>query len=257
VPVDLLTTLRGEQFLFHDSGADDPRCFLIFCTNNNVTVLQQHHDWYVDGTFLVVPHIFFQLYTVHAVVEGKNLLSVHILMSDKSEQSYNRVFNVLEAAVNPPSTIMMDFEKAAQNAWQQTYPTAEISGCFFHLGQCVYRKIQQLGLSGPYLAKDNFRVETKLLPALAFLPPDDVIDGYEQLRLDVRLTPLQDYFEDTFIGRELRCRRMQPLFPVRMWNVHERIAAGMPKTNNAVEGWHRALTETLLLIIRVLFISWQ
>jgi hypothetical protein len=46
---------------------------------------------------------------------------------------------------------------------------------FFHFGQCVYRKIQQLGLSEPYLAEDNFRVEAKLLPALAFLPPDDVL----------------------------------------------------------------------------------
>jgi hypothetical protein len=30
-----------------------------------------------------------------------------------------------------------------------------------------------------------------------------------------------------------------------MWNVHERIAAGMPKTNNAIEGWHRAFTRTV------------
>jgi hypothetical protein len=73
----------------------------------------------------------------------------------------------------------------------------------------------------------------------------DVINGYEQLRLDVRLAPLQDYFEDTFIGKELRHKLMQPFFPVRMWNMHERIAAGMPKTNNAVESWHRAFNRNV------------
>jgi hypothetical protein len=34
-----------------------------------------------------------------------------------------------------PVTIMTDFERALQNALQETFPNAAIHGCFFHFGQ--------------------------------------------------------------------------------------------------------------------------
>ena len=49
--------------------------------------------------------------------------------------------------------------------------------------------------------------------------------------------------EDTFIGRERRNRRQAPWFLLKVWNIHDRIADGLPKTNNAVEGWHRAFNR--------------
>lgn len=43
--------------------------------------------------------------------------------------------------------IMDDFEKAAMNAALFLYPNTKIQGCFFHLGQSIWRQIQNNGLS--------------------------------------------------------------------------------------------------------------
>ena len=50
-----------------------------------------------------------------------------------------------------------------------------------------------------------------------------------------------DYFEDTWIGRpDRRNRRRPPKFELVMWNVYETVLNSLQKTNNSVEGWHRA-----------------
>ena len=45
-----------------------------------------------------------------------------------------------------PWTVTMDFEKAVMNAVQEAFGEVEIHGCFYHLAQIIYRKIQANGL---------------------------------------------------------------------------------------------------------------
>ena len=49
-----------------------------------------------------------------------------------------------------------------------------------------------------------------------------------------------DYFEDTYI-RKLRPNghRRAPLFDLALWNMYDQTIGDFPRTNNAVEGWHR------------------
>ena len=49
-----------------------------------------------------------------------------------------------------------------------------------------------------------------------------------------------DYFEDTYVGR-LRPggHRRAPLFNLALWNMYNQTIGDLPRTNNAVEGWHR------------------
>ena len=49
-----------------------------------------------------------------------------------------------------------------------------------------------------------------------------------------------DYFEDTYIGR-LRpgVHRRALLFDLALWNMYDQTIGDLPRTNNAVEGWHR------------------
>ena len=63
-----------------------------------------------------------------------------------------------------------DFELAAIRAFQNTFPMATITGCMFHFGQCVWRKLQS-GFA------QRYRDEPGLL-ALAFIPTDDVIEVF-------------------------------------------------------------------------------
>ena len=57
---------------------------------------------------------------------------------------------------------------------------------------------------------------------------------------------MMDYFEDTFIGRPTRRNgRRAPQFPISLWNVHDRVEEGLPRTNNTVEGWHRSFQSNV------------
>jgi hypothetical protein len=57
---------------------------------------------------------------------------------------------------------------------------------------------------------------------------------------------LTDYFEDTWIGRPNKRRtRRPPTFSLALWNQYDVTLADLPKTNNSVEGWHRAFSSFL------------
>ena len=86
----------------------------------------------------------------------------------------------------------------------------------------------------------------KQFRALEFVPAIDVIACYEELinslsdELVDDLSYFLHYFEKTWIGLEHHGRRRRPLFPMELWNVRDRVERALPRTNNSVEGWHRA-----------------
>ena len=46
--------------------------------------------------------------------------------------------------------MITDFEIALITAIETEFPRSRIQGCYFHYSQSLWRKIQALGLSGPY-----------------------------------------------------------------------------------------------------------
>jgi len=60
------------------------------------------------------------------------------------------------------------------------------------------------------------------------------------------LSPIINYFEDTWIGRPNRNnRRHSPQFNFCIWNCYDSVLNHQPRTNNAVEGWHHAFNSGL------------
>jgi hypothetical protein len=143
---------------------------------------------------------------------------------------------------------VFDFELAAIRAFQNTFPTASVTGCMFHFGQCVWRKLQSEGFSERYRDEPNFALVVKRLLALAFIPADDVIEVFETLTADPAYQEIEvicDYMEDNFIGRQRRGRRGQPRFAIRLWNQYLRVIDNLPRSNNALEGWHNAFNNVI------------
>ena len=243
IPNEFMVTSSGQQFLHHDSGPSDSKRFLVFSTNQNLAVLSQCEHWYCDGTFKVAPTLFQQMYTIHGLYENKTMPLVYVLMFDRTEESYDRVLQSIQFGDGQPRNITTDYEKAAQNAFGRHFPEVEMKGCFFHLCQSVHRKVQELGLQQDYLSDESLRIHAKMLPALAAVPPDDVVQSFQLIEWPERLDGLVAYFENTYIGLLRGNRRLSPLFPTGLWNIHQRISDQQPRTNNAIEGWHRAFNQ--------------
>jgi hypothetical protein len=250
LPLRYQQTLNGERFLLFDSGPGDESRILIFATDQAVQLLANSDDWFCDGTFSVCPEIFFQLYTIHARSNERTTPCVFALLPNKTRATYERFFaellNHLGAAENGPTSMLLDFEQAAIRAATHSFPNATISGCFFHLSSNIWKNIQSLGLQQHYNDDPEFALQMRMLPALAFLPPDQVVQVFEMLSDQIRenyddeANDLLDYFENTYIGRFRRnAPRANPMFSIVMWNMFHRTQQEMPRTNNHIEGWHR------------------
>jgi len=120
--------------------------------------------WLADGTFKVVPSVFFQLYTVHfAFGNGVCPAAICCLLSDKSAATYERLHREVKNLIptDAPSSILVDFEKAAMNAFSAAYTTATLRGCYFHL-----RKVSEIWLKAEYENNEDARTFIRCLPAL-------------------------------------------------------------------------------------------
>ena len=109
--------------------------------------------WIADGTFKVVPSIFFQLYSFHFNFAcGINPAGLYCLLTNKTAATYGRVLAEIHNLVPlaSPKTILIDFEKAVMNVLSASYPSARVTGCYFHLCQSVVRKVNELGLKVDY-----------------------------------------------------------------------------------------------------------
>lgn len=66
-------------------------------------------------------------------------------MSDKTEESYKEVFRYLQNNnIINPQTIIIGFELALKNSLRIFPTTLKIYGCSFHLGQSIWKKIQNM-----------------------------------------------------------------------------------------------------------------
>ncbi|CAF0808410.1 unnamed protein product [Brachionus calyciflorus] len=207
-------------------GADDPERFFIFTRTSNLKYLQNKHI-FCDGTFNITPKPFYQVYSIHALVNGQCIVMVYCLLPRKNQKLYERVLSkIKEALEGLPLSFTCGFEKAFINACVKIFPGMNVFGCFFHYKQNLFRKIQELGLVESY--------------------NNDEFSSYE-------MTQFLDYFEATYIGKLVRTKgrypklvRNSPIFELDFWNVNQRLSENIPKTNNFVEAWHKSFSSMLI-----------
>ncbi|KAM7307232.1 uncharacterized protein ISCGN_010868 [Ixodes scapularis] len=244
IPVEFKVTLRGEDFLLHDTGFGDSERILVFSTAENLRKLGESELWFADGTFKVSPSLFYQVYTIHGSLHGTVVPLVFALLSNKTQSTYARLFSVLRAHINHLNVkvIYTDFELAAMNSFQNQFPGVLLQACFFHLAQSVYRKVQENhDLRQRYDTDKDFSVLMRMLPALAFIPLGDLDAAFDSLMeiFPDEAMPLAQYFEDTYLGRRRGLRRISPMFAPSLWNVNDAVHQHLPRTNNSAEAWHR------------------
>lgn len=242
---------KAQQFLFYDSENELLQGrMLIFSTRQNLQLLSQSKDWYADGTFKTSPPLFQQLYTIHVVKLNAVIPVIYALLPNKTRATYVKMLQEVKN-MQPglhPATVMTDFEQASMQAFDIEFPGIQKSGCYFHLCQNVWKRVQSLGLKQRYQQDHEFALFVRMIPAVAFIPTANVIEGFEDLvehdNFPQDAVAIANYFEDTYIGRRQRRGRQEPSFPIELWNVHFRTLQRQDRTNNAVEGWHRGFQAT-------------
>ena len=206
-------SLQNEDFIVIDHH--NPR-YLCFGTLRSLQDPCASDHIFLDGTFKSCPSPFAQLYTIHvysSILNGTVPL-LYCLLPNKTKKMYALLFNELrtvaiqhELVLNPKFTTF-DFEQGAIGALRNVFPNASIKGCNFHYSQCVFKKIQKLGLQRDYLnSSPDDSTSVKCLiqetSALAFIPLDDINDLWcgimDKFDHIPRVQDFFDYFTDTWI----------------------------------------------------------
>ena len=103
---------------------------------------------FVDATFDIVPHPFYQ-YRIVMVFDEHHKIYIPvawILMTGKTSECYWQAFNWLSSAVEGinPSYIGVDVECAFFSQAHNHFPQATHIGCLFHFIQAAWRKMIEL-----------------------------------------------------------------------------------------------------------------
>ena len=105
-----------------------------------------------------------------------------------------------------PATFNIDFEMSAIRAIQHHFPDSKIKGCLFHYSQCLWRKVQSLGLASEYNNYPEVKTWVRLAVSLAMVPENCIDDAFFHIQ-DIALnilhpdvvTAFHDYLTETWI----------------------------------------------------------
>lgn len=240
IPENYRETHLRERYLLHLNNVSG---VAVFITDVELNILANSTTIYVDGTFKSAPHPYTQVFTIHAVHQERVILMATALLTGKTQAHYQEVFQCLHQEMTRIGNISIeeiicDFELAVFNAAREVFPNIDISGCYFHFSQNLWKHTQQVGLTVPYNNDPNVKIFFTYIYSLGFLPVGNVIECYNEL-LNNELTQyliaqypqmneFVQYFNNTYVDGQN--------FPHQLWNVFER---GMSsRTNNIVESYH-------------------
>ena len=132
--------------------------------------------------------MFAKCYAAHGRRDGFVAPRLHFPPTGKGRATYLAAWGEKRGLVSaappgalPPGHLIRDFEVAACGAMGAVFPKAQAHLCYFHLGQSVGRKVLQCGPRNRYASHERFEVRTRVLIALAFLPVDQVGQGFGML----------------------------------------------------------------------------
>ena len=211
-------------------------------------LLSKHTAWMGDGTFAIIPFVFLQLYTILTVVNNFALPLAFGLLPNKKIQTYVKFFSMIfKRVTSSPTSFNVDFELAVFSAAKKVFGTnIEIYGCYFHLSQSFFRNVQQKGFYIMFVTKPFFKKCFLLTQALAFLPIEDVLSGFLEVKnfAKTNCTEYLDflsYIEEYYIGEEDKRskKRKKPRYDIPTWNVHDRILNNKPRTSNKIERFNK------------------
>jgi hypothetical protein len=265
IPDSLCYTLGGDLFLVKDSKIGSDR-ILLFTTKANIQHLSQSLFWTMNVLFKTVSTSSCQLYSIYASIGGDNyrvLPLVYGLMTGNSKELYQSLFQDLIGFAEEnniqlkPSKIITDFEKEAIDALYEVFPGVINKGCFFHLGQDGWGKIQDCGLAVQYGTNENLSLMLRHLFALAFLPPNEIPMAFDALksRMPPETNDVVQWFEENYVHGKVQLQlqneyvtHVSPTFPPQLWSVHDSMEISILRkqhySEDSFDRWGKLIGQT-------------
>ena len=137
-----------------------------------------------DGTFYVVPKPFYQLWTIHMIVEGHCFPGLSFLFMGKDTEQYKAAWRFAQDILGEdfrPEHCTNDFEGAAIEAAKCEQPQMQCNGCLFHSCNCKFKNMRRFGLYNAWKEQDEFRIWLKRCMAVPMLPPKYIKKAYMYL----------------------------------------------------------------------------
>ena len=105
-----------------------------------------------------------------------------------------------------PQFVLTDFEIAAIKAIRAEFQEVQNKGCHFHLSQNIYHKVQEFGLTVQYGTDENFSLLIRHIPALAFLPYNEIPAAFDELRtiMPEEANRIMEWFEVYYVHGKIR-----------------------------------------------------
>jgi hypothetical protein len=142
--------------------------------------LEAETIFFLGGTFKSCPRQFAQLYSLHidlGSTSHENYIYpvLFVLLPDKKETTYFLLTLLKNWCVFwSPKIIKAVFEATVISAINKVFPDSVITGCNFHFNQCLWKQIQNIGLTVEYKEDEQVRIICRMCADLAYLPIDKV-----------------------------------------------------------------------------------
>lgn len=225
--------LRGN--LLHEDLLEDDK-IIIFMSHKSKAAISKYHSFFGDGTFSRAPVPYLQLYTLHCDVSGAetstNIIPIiFALLPNKETKTYIRFLAILKKKLPcwKPSHFKIDFELSMFKAIRIIFPSATVSGCYFHYSQAIMKNAKKYKL----LDNSEYKRFIYLCLQLPYLPSVLIPEGWlsitENLTEGINLYKFKDYFTKWWMSNKI-------ITTISVYGEKH-------LTNNPVEGWHHRFNK--------------
>jgi hypothetical protein len=151
----------------------------VFASDEELRILAQCDEIYIDGTFKTAPPPYSQIISIHGKFHGWRMPFAMAFSTGKRENQYRYIVREIKEAILrlthnnfQPTVVITDFEVALINAIRNEIqaPNMNMYGCYFHFCQSLMRKAAELGLKVPYEQDPDVQRVIRRMLALGYIP---------------------------------------------------------------------------------------
>ena len=150
---------------------------------------------------------------------NKTKICSFVLIMDEKEDTFIELFKVLRE--DPyhmnPSYMMLDFALGQIKAALKIFPNLLYNACFFHWSECIWKKMQDLGLGGKGTYKRNITILFNM-QILCFIPQDKIQKVFKKIKSKLdnssETAKFFEYFNKYCLGKR---------YPTKIWNYYDRL----------------------------------